>query len=252
MQLMTTPESLGLLFLAALLAGFIDTLAGGGGLITIPALLLAQIPPAFVLGTNKLQGAAGSFVATLMMLRKRIVSIKTIGAGMLASAVGAALGAWVVLQIDVKHLTIIIPFLLVFIAVYFLFSPQSHMDQRPAKISNKIYHATWAPSIGFYDGFLGPATGSFFCVTGILFRGYDIIKATAEAKPLNFASNIGALVVFLMGGKVLWMIGGIMIMGQVIGAWAASHVMVKIGRKIIRPLIVIVCIAMLGRYFLSL
>lgn len=252
MEFAAAPEILALLFVAALVAGFIDTLAGGGGLITIPALLLANIPPVFALGTNKLQSSGGSMMASIMMLRKGLVDIKSIYKGFIASFLGSAAGAYAIQQIDMDNLRIIIPVLLVCIALYFLFSPQSHMEQRPPKISDATYNKTFAPLVGFYDGFLGPGTGSFFCATGILARGYDIIKATAVAKPLNFASNIGGLAVFMLGGKILWLVGAIMIAGQMIGAYLGAHVMVSKGKRLIRPLIVTVCCGMLIKYLMTL
>lgn len=252
MEFAASPEILLLLFGAALLAGFIDTLAGGGGLITVPALLLANVPPVFALGTNKLQSSGGSMMASIMMFRKRLVDFKTIRKGFIASFIGSAIGALAIQQIDMDSLRIIIPVLLVCIALYFLFSPQSHMEPRPPKISEGAYNKTFAPLVGFYDGFLGPGTGSFFCATGILTRGYDIIKATAIAKPLNFASNLGGLAVFIAGGKILWLIGGVMIAGQMIGAYAGAHVMISKGKRLIRPLIVTVCCGMLVKYLMTL
>ncbi len=252
MDFTLTTELALLLFIAAFVAGFIDTLAGGGGLITIPALLLANIPPAFTLGTNKLQASAGSMTASIMMLRKKLVDFKIIWPGFIASLIGSALGAWLIMQIDMENLKIIIPILLVGIAIYFLFSPQSHMEERESKISQDAYNFSFAPVIGFYDGFLGPGTGSFFCASAILTRGYDIIKATGMAKLLNFASNIGGLLAFMIGGKMLWLVGGVMIAGQMLGAYLGSHVMVSKGKKLIRPLIVGVCVAMLAKYLLTL
>lgn len=252
MDFAASPEILALLFFAAFGAGFIDTLAGGGGLITIPALLLANVPPVFTLGTNKLQGSAGSMMASIMMLKKGLIDIRSIYKGFIASFIGSAIGAYAIQQIDMENLRIVIPILLVCIALYFLFSPQSHMEQRPPKISDGTYNKTFAPLVGFYDGFLGPGTGSFFCATGILTRGYDIIKATAIAKPLNFASNLGGLAVFIMGGKILWLVGGVMIIGQMAGAYLGSHVMVSKGKRLIRPLIVTVCCGMLIKYLTTL
>ena len=252
MEFAASPEILALLFIAALAAGFIDTFAGGGGLITIPALLLANVPPVLTLGTNKLQGSAGSMMASIMMLKKGLIDIRSIYKGFIASFIGSAVGAFVIQQIDMDSLRIIIPILLVCIALYFLFSPQSHMEHRPPKISENAYNRIFAPLIGFYDGFLGPGTGSFFCATGILTRGYDIIKATAIAKPLNFASNIGGLLVFMLGGKILWLVGGVMIAGQMLGAYLGAHVMVSKGKKLIRPLIVAVCCGMLVKYLTTL
>lgn len=242
-------DMLALLFFVAMAAGFIDALAGGGGLITIPALLLVQIPPLLALGTNKLQGSSGSFTAALTMLRKRQVRFADVRIPFIAAFLGGALGAIAVQQIDPKALDAIIPLILLGIGFYFLLAPNAgEVDGKP-RLGDGLYRFVVVPVIGFYDGFFGPGTGSFFSLVGVSLRGQTLISATAVAKVLNFATNFASLILFIAGGKVLWLVGLVMVCGQVIGAYAGTHAAIKGGARLIRPLIVVVCFSMVCRYF---
>jgi uncharacterized membrane protein YfcA len=249
MDVIIQGDTLVLLFFVALAAGFIDAMAGGGGLITIPALLLVQIPPILVLGTNKLQGTSGSLTATFAMVKNRQVRLVDVWIPFLSALVGAGLGTIAVQQINPKALDALIPLILLGIGFYFLLAPKAgEIDSKP-RIGNRLYQFVIVPIIGFYDGFFGPGTGTFFSLVGVSLRGQNLISATAVAKALNFATNIGSLTLFIASGKVLWLVGFVMVGGQVIGAYAGAHAAIKGGARLIRPLIVIVCFAMVGRYF---
>lgn len=238
-----------MLFFAAMIAGFVDAIAGGGGLITIPVLLLAQVPPLHALATNKLQGSFGSLTASMMVLRRYLVTWSDVRLLFFCSLIGAGLGAYGVQFVKLEILDVMIPLVLISIALYFLLAPrEAGAITRVPRISGAMYHSFVVPGIGFYDGMFGPGTGSFFSLSGVALRGQDLVTATAYAKVLNFASNVASLVVFIVAGKVMWAIGGVMIAGQVIGAWSGSHVMVRGGTRLIRPMIVIVCLMMLVRY----
>ena len=242
------PEILFVLFLAAILAGFLDTLAGGGGLITVPVLLLTGVPMIETLGTNKLQGSMGTLTASYMMIKKRQVKIKDVWSLFICAFIGSVIGTITVLYIDTKALEILIPIVLAIIALYFLLAPKAGEVESIAHIGPVTYRATAVPAIGWYDGFLGPGTGSFFSLAGVALRGQTLLKSTATAKIMNFATNIGSLIIFIFGGKIVWTIGAVMMLGQVIGAWVGAHSMIKGGTKLIRPLIVFMCLAMLTRY----
>ncbi len=242
------PETLAVLGTGAGIAGFVDTLAGGGGLITVPLLLLTGLPPLQVLGTNKLQGTFGTLSATATLLVRRQIFLGQIEAGFAAAFAGGLLGALAAQIMGAGTLDILIPFVLAGIAVYFLFAPTAAEVGGKARVSRRAYLACVVPAIGFYDGFFGPGTGSFFALAGVGLRGETLLKATAFAKVLNFGSNLGALVLFLLAGKVVWAYGAVMILGQILGATAGSHVMIRGGPRLIRPLIVVVCLVMLLRY----
>ncbi len=241
-------DTLALLFAASLLAGFLDTLAGGGGLLTLPALLLSGIPPLFALGTNKLQGSSGTAMSTLMMFRLGKVRFAEVKQLMLAVFIGAACGTILIQTIAPSALDRIVPFVLLFIAMYFLFSPSAPVKDRTPLLPEPLYRWLVAPLIGAYDGMFGPGTGSFFALSGVAWRGLELIKATAVAKTLNFSANFASLLVFLATFKVVWAVGLLMMLGQIIGAWAGSHFLLRINPRVLRLLIVLMCMAMLLQY----
>lgn len=244
-------ESLFFLFIAASIAGFIDTLAGGGGLITVPALILSGIPPHTALGTNKLQSSMGSGTATFMMFRKGRVCWTSAKHLMLAAFIGSLMGTVAVQFIDSNVLSFVIPAVLVLIAIYFLFSPQLSEGNRQPKMSENLFRRLLVPAIGWYDGMFGPGTGSFFALAGVSLRGQGIIDATVIAKTLNFATNIASLTVFLIAGKVVWLVGLTMMVGQFVGALGGSLCLLRINPKYLRMLVVAMCLAMLARYAYS-
>lgn len=248
MEFTLDPSLLLLLGGVAFLAGFIDTLAGGGGLLTIPALMLAQLPPIHALATNKLQGTFGSLTATLTLLRKRQMTFAEVRTACIASFIGAAFGALVVQFIDASALAVLIPFVLGFIALYFLLAPSAGDIERRPRLGSHAHTGIVVPAIGFYDGFFGPGTGSFFSLSEVALRGRTLIRATAHAKAMNFASNAASLMVFLLGGKIIWLVGLTMGLGQLLGAYLGSLAVIGGGARLIRPVIVLVCFAMIGRY----
>jgi uncharacterized membrane protein YfcA len=233
----------------ALFAGCLDTLAGGGGLIVLPALLLAGVPPLHALGTNKMQGTVGTAMASYMMIRHRRVQWHEVKLIMLAAFLGAAAGSIAVQFMDTTNLNFIIPAVLVFIAIYFLFSGRLLNVVTPARISSSTYRSAVVPLIGSYDGLLGPGTGSFFALSSVALQGKNLLDATAIAKTLNFATNVASLIIFILAGKIIWIAGFAMMAGQAMGAWIGAHILFRINLLYLRLLIVFVCMAMLIRYF---
>lgn len=233
------------LFLVAAGAGFVDAIAGGGGLITIPTLLLSGMPPASALATNKLQALAGSGAAALRFVRAGAVDLKR--APILAAFLGAGVGSLLVLAAPV-FLTKLIPLVIALIGLYTLFAPKLDDIERPAVISNQTYRRALVPAIGFYDGYLGPGTGMFFAVAKNALRGAALVRATANAKVLNAATNLASLLVFIVLGDVYYQTGLLMMAGQTIGATLGSHLALKNGARFIRPVMVIMCFVMLARY----
>lgn len=243
-----TFELIAILFAIAILAGLLDTLAGGGGLITIPALILSGVGPLTALGTNKLQGSMGTATATYIMLRSKRVKWREVRSLMLIAFLTAGLGSLAVQFIDSAMLSYIIPVVISFIGVYFLLSPTPSQNIEKSDKPKRYYKKIVVPGIGFYDGFFGPGTGSFFTLAGVSLKGGDIINATAVAKTLNFATNAASLIVFLLAGKIAWLIGLAMMLGQAIGAWLGCHCLFNINPKLLRVLIVVMCFAMLIKY----
>jgi len=240
------------LFFVAIAAGLIDTLAGGGGLIVLPALIMSGIPPLQALGTNKLQGTMGTATATYMMFKKKRVQWQQVKRLMIWAFMGAVIGTLLVQFIDTSVLSFIIPIVLFIIGVYFLFSPTPSEELRSAKLSSKTYRTCVVPLIGGYDGMFGPGTGSFFALAGVTGKGLGLIASTAEAKPLNFATNIASLIVFLLAGQVVWTVGILMMFGQVIGAWLGAHCLFSVNPKYIKAIVVFMCFAMLLKYAVTM
>ncbi|RYI13990.1 MAG: hypothetical protein EON48_12185, partial [Acetobacteraceae bacterium] len=203
-----------LLILAAFLAGIIDSIAGGGGLISVPALLLAGASPVEALATNKLQGTFGSGTAMLTYARAGHVRLQD-QLGMAAiSAVFGALGALVAHLMPAEVLRVIMPVVLIGVAGFFALKPGLSDDSRAERIRPAVFAVTAVPLIAAYDGFFGPGTGSFFMMGFVLLAGYGVLKATAHTKMLNFASNIGSLLVFVFSGATWWWIGLAMAVAQ--------------------------------------
>ncbi len=247
-----TMTIVGFMFLAALLAGWVDTLAGGGGLITIPAMLLAGVPPIAALATNKAQGFVGTLTATIVMVLKGRLRLGDVWGLIIAAAIGSLAGCWLIQRVDTDWLRWLIPLLLLVVAVYFLLTPKLGKNETKARLSELGYGVTAVPMIGFYDGALGPGTGSFFAVSGILLRGQTLLQATIRAKLFNFVTNISAMMLFAAGGRIVWMIAGAMMLGQLCGALIASHTMLNGGERLIRPLVILMCFLMSAVQFYKL
>ena len=240
-------DVIAMLFGVATVAGFIDAIAGGGGLLTIPALLSTGLPPAIALGTSKLQACGGSFSASLYFVRKKAVDLKQVALLILLTFIGAALGTIVVQNIDVNALKIGLPFLIFAISIYFLFSPNIGDQDRKQRISYPLFGFTAGMGLGFYDGVFGPAVGSFYTLAFVLLLGFNLTKAVAHAKVLNFTSNFASLLFFIFGGAVVWEIGFIMLIGQFIGATLGARMVVTKGKKLIRPMLVTISFIMVAK-----
>ncbi|MDO2947698.1 TSUP family transporter [Aeromonas simiae] len=247
MELMT----LAMLFGVALVAGFIDAIAGGGGLLTVPALLATGMPPALVLGTNKLQSSFGSFSATYYFARRGLLEWRLIWPAIVCTFIGAALGTLAVQTIDAAVLERVLPFLLVLFALYFMFSPRVSDAESQRRLAPLPFALVVGGGVGCYDGFFGPGTGSFFAIAFVALAGYGMARATAHTKLLNFTSNIASLLFFTLGGKVVWSVGLAMAVGQFIGARLGSRLVVSKGVKLIRPLLVTVSLVMCIKLLLN-
>ena len=254
MEFELTLQIAALLFATAAVAGFIDAIAGGGGLLTIPALMWAGLTPTAALATNKLQACGGSFFASLYFVRKGFVKLTDLKLPLACAFIGSALGTIAVQQIDTSILEVLLPFLILGIGAYFLFSPKVTDDDRHRVLTPTAFSFTAALGVGFYDGFFGPGTGSFFALAFVMLAGFGLAKATAHAKLLNFSTNISSLIFFALGGKVVWLLGLLMLVGQALGATLGSRMVVTKGSKIIKPLVVTMSLLMSlkllhGQYF---
>lgn len=230
----------------ALFTGFIDAIAGGGGLIMMPALLFAGVPPIQALGANKLQSMFGTATALRNYSKAGLIGWRPNRLTIVLVFAGAVAGAVVVQSIETKALNLIIPALLVGAAIYILLSPRMTDDDAHHRLTSKGY-APVGGAIGFYDGFFGPGTGTFFTTSLVGLRGYGLTRATALTKAFNFTSNVASVIVFALGGKMLWLLGLSMAAGAVAGGWLGSHTAMRFGARLIRPLLVVISLCLTGR-----
>jgi uncharacterized protein len=235
----------------ALVAGFVDSIAGGGGLLALPSLLLAGLDPVSALATNKLQGTFGTASATHTFWKKGALDPSQHILTVMLVFVGAALGVAAVAYAPTTLLSGLMPPLLIAIAIYFALTPQlSNLETAP-KLPRHVFTYGLAPLIGFYDGIFGPGTGSFFMLSLVALFGFGVVAATGQTKLLNFTSNIASLLMFALGGKIVWVVGLVMGVAQLIGAQVGARLAIKNGAAIIRPLLVIVCIGMAVKLLLQ-
>jgi len=227
-----------------LAAGCIDSIAGGGGLLTIPALLATGMAPTQALATNKLQSSFGSFSATWYYYRRGILNLVEMRQAVICTFVGSAAGTLLVQQIDPAFLGQLLPLLLALFALYFLLSPRLSDDDSQRRLDPKGFALLAGTGIGFYDGFFGPGTGSFFAIAFVSLAGFSMRRATAHTKLLNFTSNLASLLFFILGGKVVWLAGLSMALGQFIGARLGSRLVVRLGVRLVKPLLITVSVVM--------
>ncbi|AJD02971.1 TSUP family transporter [Campylobacter lari] len=223
-----------ILFFVAAFAGCVDAIVGGGGLITIPALFACGIPPHLALATNKLQSTFGSLTAVLAY--RKSMHIEKIALGILFTAIGAAIGTYAVLLIDQNAVKIIVLVCLILIFLYTIFKPDLGHVHNKAKMSTTSFQITFGLLLGFYDGFLGPGTGSFWIFACVIFLGFSMKNASINTKILNFTSNVVALGVFLYSYEVLWKVGILMGIGQILGAFVGSKLVLKTQGTFIKKL----------------
>lgn len=234
----------------AVLTGFIDAIAGGGGLIMMPALLSVGVAPINALATNKLQSMFGTGVACANYARKGLVDWRANLLAVLLVFAGASVGVIVVQAIDTKALSLIIPLLLMAVAVYVLVSPRMSDEDAHQRVSARGY-APIGAAIGAYDGFFGPGTGSFFTATLVGLRGLGLTRATALTKLFNLTSNIASVLFFAISGKMFWLLGFCMAGGAMAGGWIGSHTAMRFGARLIRPLLVILSLGLTARLLWS-
>ncbi len=233
-----------LLFLTGLSAGFVDSIAGGGGLISIPVLLNLGLTPRDALATNKLQAIFGSGSATFHYGRAGLIGFRGALIGVLFTFAGAGAGTLAVQHLDANFLEHMIPWLLAAIAFYVLCQPRIGLADIHPRLSVHWFYPMFGLLLGFYDGFFGPGTGTFWAMAFMLGLGFNLTKATAHTKLLNFTSNAAALLCFALAGQVHLAAGLSMGLGQVLGARLGARLVIKRGAKFVRPVFVAVALAL--------
>ena len=230
--------------LASLLAGLVDAIVGGGGLILVPALFATfpAAPPATLLGTNKSASVWGTSMATLQYARRVRMRWPVMLPAALAALVGSFVGAWVVTLIDPGFLRRLLPFILLAVLLYTLARKDlgrthaPHLDQRRETLLACAIGAV----IGWYDGFFGPGTGSFFIFLFVRLLGYDFLNASAAAKLLNVATNVAAIALFAAKGHVWWHVGLVMAVANVAGSLVGTRLALRHGAGFVRGVFIAV------------
>ncbi|KAF1052648.1 MAG: putative membrane transporter protein YfcA [Stenotrophomonas maltophilia] len=247
LELAADPLTLLVLAAVAFLAGFIDAIAGGGGLLTVPALLTAGVPPHLALGTNKLSSTFGSATASYTFYKRKLFHPEKWRPALLATAIGAALGAWAAHLMTAEWLNRMLPVVVFACGVYMLFggTPKAPLDaDAPVK---RLRQWPQGLALGFYDGVAGPGTGAFWTVTSLLMYPLDLVRASGVARSMNFVSNAVALAVFIASGQVIWLMGLCMGSALMVGAYLGARTAIGGGAKFIRPIFISVVLVMTAR-----
>lgn len=247
------PEILLVFALVGLFAGAVDAIAGGGGLITVPALLLGGLDPVSAVATNKLQGTFGTAMSTFRFARAGMIDFRSREAWGLAAAAfaGAIAGAALVAFAPVGAMRTALPFLLLATALYFAFGPKMSAVDARARLSPTAFALGIAAPIGLYDGLFGPGAGSFYMIGLVALAGVGAVKAVARTKLLNFSSNLAGLLFFIAAGHVVWAAGLAMAVGTVVGAQIGSALALRHGVRLVKPLLIVVSLALALRLMLD-
>ena len=234
---LSDPLTIAALVATALIAGCVDAIAGGGGLLTVPALALAGLDPRTAIATNKLQSSFGSGSATLAFARAGHIGQTSLPYALTAAA-GSMFGALALAHVPQRAVTVALPFVLLGVALYFAMSPKLGDTDRHRRIPVPAFIGGIAPLIGFYDGVFGPGAGSFYMAGFVALLGFGVLKATAHTKLANFASNLAGLATLALSGHMLWGIGLAMGGAQFVGARIGSRMAMRHGARLVKPLLI--------------
>lgn len=242
------PQLLMILIVFGFLAAFIDSVVGGGGLIALPALMFTGLPPASAVATNKLAGTIGCLTSTIMFYRSGKIDLKSVSKFFPLVFIGSMIGAWTVHLINPELLKPLMLVMLAAVAIYTIFKKDWGSISTYKKLSMRrfIFFMIVIFAIGFYDGFMGPGTGSFL-IFAFLMIGFDFLKAAGNAKFLNFGSNIAALIMFIILDQVNYAYGIPMGIAQLVGSIVGSKFAIKRGSNYVRVLFITVTVLMLAK-----
>ena len=232
------------------LAGLVDSIGGGGGLISLPAYLLAGLPAHTAIATNKLSSACGTSLATARFIRKGLVNFRLAVPSVAAAVIGSSLGAHLSLSVSETAMKYILPGILP-AAAFFVLNRNLFRDEgrntAAADRRTVLVCIISAFLIGMYDGFYGPGTGTFLIIAFTVFARMSVGSANAQAKVINLTSNITSLVVFLMNGQVLIPLGLAAAVFNMAGNWVGSGLAISKGTRIVRPVILLVILLLLAK-----
>ena len=236
-------------------AAMVDAIAGGGGLISLPALLMVGVPPHLALGTNKFAASLASLNSSITFARSGKVHFQLIKWQIPLTLIGAFLGAWAVLGVSSDFLNKAVLFLILLVGIYTLVHHNLGMENRFKGLnsSNIILGCLFAMILGFYDGFFGPGTGSFLIFSFIALFGFDFVAASANSKVLNFTSNFASLLMFAWNGKILYAYGIPMASFMILGSYVGTRLAIHRGAGLVKPVFVtmslLVAVKLMFQYF---
>lgn len=248
--------AIGIVTVASFFAGFVDSVAGGGGLISLPAMLLAGVPPHLALGTGKFMSSLGTMASFYTYARRGIIVWRVAAIGVPFAFFGSMLGAKTALLVDNAVLGKVILFLLP-VAALLTFLPVRKGSQKKDAGRLALYVLTpiSCAATGFYDGFFGPGAGSFMLLSLHLVVGLNLITASGTAKTFNLASNVSSLVIFLVSGKIYYAAGIPMALANIAGNILGSRMAIKGGPTVIRRMLLVslalLFISLIWRYYAS-
>lgn len=241
-----------LLCLAAFVAGFIDAVVGGGGLVQTPAglILLPNFPVATVIGTLKVPSFSGTFIAAIQYLREIKMNWKLLIVMMVLAIPSAFFGSELLTHVSNSFMKPLLLVVLSILAVYTYAKKNfgQHADKSHSNAQQLLYAIIISIVIGFYDGFIGPGTGSFFVVAFVTLLGFDFLQASANAKMVNLATNVGAITLFIIKGKIIWSIALPMAACNALGGYLGAKTAIRKGNKFVRVFFLLVIIGTLIRF----
>ena len=238
---------------AAFVAGLVDAIAGGGGLVALPALLAAGLPPHVALGTNKGQAVFGATASAISFWRRGVVDRDRAPLGFAAGFAGSLLGAWGVLAVPLGPLRVVVIVLLLVAAAIVL--ARRDVASRPREMTAAARNAALAAIalvIGAYDGFFGPGTGSMLVVAFAVVFGDALTRASGNAKIVNLASNLAAVLLFANRGVVVWSVALPMAAANALGAATGAHLAVRNGNRLVRAVVLVVVAAIVVKLAMDL
>ena len=248
MGITISPWMMAFLMLMTGFAGFVDSAAGGGGLISLPAYLFAGLPPHYTYATNKFSAACGTTFATASFFKSGAMNVKVGVLAAIGSFAGSALGAHIVLLLSDEMLrTMMFIILTVVIILWQRNLPDENRDDGTLDLKKILLALAIGLGIGLYDGVMGPGTGTFAIIAFTTLMGFDLRTANGNAKVLNLASNYASLVTYLSSGLVVFSIGIPCAISGIVGNLLGSHFALKNGAKFIRPMMLVVLVLLLGK-----
>lgn len=235
-----------LLFGVGLLGGFVDAIAGGGGLLTLPVYMLTGIDTPYALGTNKGQSVFGSSMSLTRYYHSNLLDRQRAKWSFIPAVIGSAIGALMITWVDRSILTPLIMCLLGVVAIFMIVyrPPQNAL---PPRHRSPLLAIAVSFTIAWYDGFFGPGTGTFLILAYAFLWNDPLDAASANAKVVNFGSNLGSMLLFASKGLILWKLSLPMAAGQLLGGWLGAHVTIRVGRQLVRYAVIAVSLGLILR-----